>query len=306
MSNPTDEQILLAKNNLRNLIDFNDELYVQGQTKMLNAYALLSLSDNHDPALTIGLDLLESAFLAVGDIGESAGVFVSSFACSILDSYIESTPVSLAAQMSSMLMRFQKTSEQLDVDFEMYYSNPTAYWNKTFSGSATNPFGTRPVSCNFSDLGTIHFPAKTDPAFMDYLLKAQYALDQQIWFTLLPNFKITKFEPSTQYPCNRYTEDEMNHAASFYNAHKSYWNNWAYVHATNRKGEDISYYENWQNSIGGDAGAFTDGHLNDSACNYLFLDSDENVIINPNGLFHRTFVFTGMPGIKHVTHTYNH
>lgn len=303
---PTDEQIICAKNNLRNLIDFNDELYVQGLTKIINAYALLSLSDNHDPALSVGLNLLESAFLGIGDVGGPIGVFASSFACCVLDSYMTSTPVSLQAQMSSMMMRFQKTSEQLDSDFEIYYSDPAKYWDTTFSGSATNAFGVHPVSCAFSDLGSIHFPPKTDPSFMDFLLKAQYGLDQQVWFTLLPNFKITKFEPSTQYPCKRYTEDEMNHAASFYDAHKSYWNNWVYVHATNRKGEDVSYYEQWQNSIGGDAGAFSDGHLNDSACNYLFLDSDENVIINPNGVFHRTFVFTGMPGIKHVTHTYNH
>ena len=306
MSSPTDEQILCVKDNLRNIITFNDELYVQGQTKILNAYALLSISDDHDPALEIGLNILKSAFLGIGDIGGPIGVIISSFACGLLDSYTTSTPVSLNAQMSSMLMRFQKTSEQLDVDFEMYYSNPVAYWNNTFSGSVTNAFGTYPVSCNFSDLSTIKFPPKTEPDFMNYLLKAQYALDQQVWYTLLPNFRITKFEPSVQYPCKTFTEQEMNTNASFYNAHKSYWNNYIYVHATNRKGEDISYYDNWENSIGGDAGAFTDGHLNDSACNYMFIDSDDNVTINPDGLFHRTFVFTGMPGIKHVTHTYNH
>jgi len=306
MSSPTDEQIICVKNNLRNIITFNDELYVQGQTKIINAYALLSLSDDHDPALEIGLDILSSAFLGIGDIGGPIGVFVSSFACCILDSYSTSTPVSLLAQMSSMLMRFQKTSEQLDVDFEMYCQDPATYWNKTFSGSVTNAFGTYPVACTFCDLATIKFPAKTDPEYMTFLLQAQYALDQQVWFTLLANFKITQFLPSAQYPCKTYTEQEMNTNASFYNAHKSYWNNYVYVHATNRKGEDTSYYDRWQNSIGGDAGAFTDGHLNDSACNYMFIDSDDNVTINSDGLFHRTFVFTGMSGIKHVTHTYNH
>jgi hypothetical protein len=307
MSSPTDEQILCAKTNLSNLIDFNNELYVQGQTKILNAYALLSLSDDHDPALSVGLNILESAFLAVGDIADSAGVFVSSFACCILDSYVESTPVSLNAQMSSMMMRFQKTSEQLQVDFEMYHSNPQAYWNTTFSGNATNAFGVKPVSCNFSDLGSIHFPSKADPAFMDYLLKAQFALDQQVWYTLLSNFKITQFLPSLDYACNKYSEQTMESgAASFPLSHKSYWINWVRHQTTNRKGEDTSYYEQWQNSIGGDAGAFTDGHLNDSACDYLFIDTYDNVVINANGLFNRRFVFTGMPNIKHVTHTYNH
>ena len=306
MSSPTDAQILSAKDNLRNLITFNDELYIQGQTKILNAYALLTLTDNHDPALTVGLNLLESSFLAIGSVGGPTGAFMSSFACCILNSYVASTPVSLQAQMSSLMMRFQKTSEQLDCDLEVYCSDPAAYWNTTFSGTGTNAFGTFPVSCTFSDLATISFPAITDPAFMDYLLTAQYALDQQIWYTLLPNYKITQFLPSTMYPCKTYSQQDMDTQASFYAAHKSYWNNYVYCHSTNRKGEDNSYYERWDNSIGGDAGAFTDGHLNDSACDYLFIDSDVNVVINPNGLFHRVFVFTGMTNIPHVTHTYNH
>jgi hypothetical protein len=217
MSSPTDEQILCVKDNLRNLITFNDQLYVQGQTKILNAYALLTISDDHDPALVAGLNILKSAYLGIGDIGGPIGVFVSSFACCILDSYTTTTPASLNAQMSSMLMRFQKTSEQLDVDFEMYCNDPVTYWNTSFTGSVTNAFGTYPVSCNFSDLATIKFPAITDPEFMEYLLKAQYGLDQQIWFTLLPNYKITQFLPSTDYPCSRYTEQQLeSNAAGFY------------------------------------------------------------------------------------------
>jgi hypothetical protein len=307
MSSPTDEQILCVKDNLRNIITFNDELYIQGQTKILNAFALLSLSDDHDPKLDVGIDILSSAFLGIGDIGGPIGVFVSSFVCCILDSYSTSTPVSLLAQMSSMLMRFQKTSEQLDVDFEMYCQDPVTYWNNTFSGSVTNAFGTYLVACKFSDLATIKFPAKTDPEYMTFLLKAQYALDQQVWFTLLSNFKITKFLPSSMYPCKTYSEQQMeSNAAGFYYSHPSYWNNWVYNHSTNRKGDDTSYFEYWQNSIGGDAGAFTDGHLNDSACNYLFIDSYDNIVINSDGLFNRNFVFNNMANIQHVNHTYNH
>jgi hypothetical protein len=209
--------------------------------------------------------------------------------------------------MSSLLTRFQATSEQLTSDLEMYYGSPATYWNTTFSGSVSNAFGTYPVSSTFSDLDTIDFPAITESPFMVYLLKAQYALDQQVWYTLLPNFEITKFEPDTMYPCKNYTEQQMeSNAAFFYGVHKSYWNNWIYYHSTNRKGEDNSYFSQNENNIGTGAGAFTDGALNNSACDYLFIDSYDNVIINPNGLFNRTFVFTKMSNIKHVTHTYNH
>ena len=42
MSSPTEAEILRVKTNLRNMINFNDELYVQGNTKILNAFLLLS------------------------------------------------------------------------------------------------------------------------------------------------------------------------------------------------------------------------------------------------------------------------
>jgi hypothetical protein len=94
--------------------------------------------------------------------------------------------------------------------------------------------------------------------------------------------------------------------AGFYWVHKSYWNNYTYTQHTDRHGNDNSYYTQWENNIGSGAGAFTDGSLNDAACNYLFIDSDDNVVINPDGLFHRKFVFTGLTNIKHVQHTYQH
>jgi len=306
MSSPTDEQVLRVKQNIRNLINFNNYLYTQGNTKILNAYFLLSLSDDKDLGLAIGLNILEGAMIALGAEGDIVGIIIANFACGVLDSYTESTPPSLNAQMSSLLTRFQATSEQLNVDLELYYSDPATYWNKTFTGSVTNAFGTYPISSTFSNLATIDFPAQTESAFMNYILKAQYALDQQVWNTLLPNFVITQFNPSTMYPCKTNTEQQMeSNAASFYAKHKSYWNNWIYYHSTNRKGEDNSYFTYWQNDIGTGASAFTDGHLNDSACDYLFIDSYDNIIINPNGLFHRYFVFNNMGKIKHTTHTYN-
>ena len=305
MSSPTEVDILRVKTNLRNMINFNNQLYVQGNTKILNAFLLLSISDDHDLGFEIGLNLLKGAMIGIGAEGGIIGAIAANFLCGVVDSYTTTKPVSLNVQMSNLITRFQKTSEQLDVDLEMYYGNPSQYWNTTFIGSVTNAFGTYPVSCTFSDLATIDFPDETNSLFMDYILKAQYALDQQVWFTLLPNFVITKFYPSTIYPCKTYSEQKMEtNAAWFYGVHKSYWNNWTYYHDTNRKGEDTSYYSQNENDIGTGAGAFTDGHLNDSACDYLFIDSYDNVIINANGLFHRSFVFTQMPSIKHKTYTY--
>ena len=117
---------------------------------------------------------------------------------------------------------------------------------------------------------------------------------------------ITKYYPSSIYKCKYYTEQQMeDNAASFYGVHPSYWNNWKYVNHVHR-GKDKSYYDFNQNNIGTGASAFSDGHLSDAACQYLFIDSYDNVIINPKGLFQRSFVFNNLKGIKHTTHTYQH
>ena len=306
MSIPTEEQILHVKNNIRNIINFNNYLYNQGNVKILNAFLLLSLADDKDLGLQIGINLMKGAFIGIGGEFSIAGCITANFVCGIVDQYTENTPPSLNVQLSSLLLRFQATSEQLNVDLEKYFGDPVSYWNTTFSGTATNPFGSYPYNMTFNQLDTIDFPADTDSTFMDYVYKAQYALDQQTWYILLPNFVITKFEPENDYPCKTYSEEKMeSNAIFFYGVHKSYWNNWTYIHATNRKGEDISYYQYYENNIGTGAGAFSDGHLNDSACDYMFIDSYDNVIINSNGLFNRNFVFNNMPNIKHVIHYYN-
>jgi len=306
MTDPTDQQILIVKDNFKNMIDFNNQLYVNGNTKIINSYLLLSLTDNKDLGLEIGLDILKGAYVAMAGEFGSAGDIVAKIACGLLTKYSSQTPVSLTQEFDSIMNRFQATSEQLTQDFEMYCDDPKSYWNDIFNATVTNAFGTQTLSCVFSDLATITFPPETDSLFMNYMLLCQYALDQEIWYILLGNFVITKFLPSTSYPCSQYSEQQMEqNAAGFYAVHKSYWNLWQYVHQTNRKGKDTSYYELWQNDIGTGAGAFTDGHLNDAACDYLFIDSFDNIIINENGLFHRNFVFNNMTNIKHTTHTYN-
>ena len=98
------------------------------------------------------------------------------------------------------------------------------------------------------------------------------------------------------YPCKNYSEQQMeDNAASFYGVHPSYYNTWTYVNHVH-KGKDKSYYDYNQTNIGTGASAFSDGHLNGSACAYLFIDSYDNVIINPEGLFERFFRVQQTPG----------
>jgi len=297
---PTDAEIIKVKTNIRNMINFNNYLNTQGNTKILNAYMLLSLADNHDLGVQIGLNLLCGAFWALGGPFGAIGAIAANFLAGMVGSYAFSTPPSLNAQISSLLTRFQTTSEQLNMDLEILYSDPSAYWDKTYTGNVITPFGNYTATCSVSQLGTIDFPSEEDPLFMSMIYTSQYALDQTVWAQLLQNFVITQYQPGTEYPCSRYSEDTLkSYAASFYGVHPSYWNCWSYYHVVNKKGEDKSYYLEYQNNIGTGASMFSDGHLNDTACAYLFIDSYDDIIINPNGLFHRSFVFTGLSGITH-------
>lgn len=303
---PTEDEILKVKQNIRNMINFNNYLENQGNTKILNAYALLSLSDNKDLGLQIGLNLLCGSFWALGGPYGAVGAISANFLAGMVGSYAVSEPPSLQAEISSLLNRFQATSEQTNADLEIIYGDPQGNWDNTYTGQVNTPFGSYTASASVSDLATIDFPAQTDKQFMDMIYTAQYALDQCVWAQLLQNFVITKFLPETDYPCKYYTEQEMEtNATGFYEVHPSYWNNWTYVQYITKKGKDKSYYSLYQNNIGTGASLFSDGHLNDSACHYMFIDAYDNVIINPDGLFHRNFVFNGLQNIKHTTHTYN-
>jgi hypothetical protein len=306
MSSPTEAQIEKVKNNLTNMISWNQQLQVEGNTKILNAYALLTLSDNRDLGLQIGLNLMCGSINAINSLLGPVGSVSANFLDGVVGHYATETPPSLNATLSSLLTRFQATSEQLQLTLEEFHSDPVTNWNTEYSGTVNTPFGSHTASGSLSELSTIDFPSESHPDFTTLLEAAQFSLDQCVWAQLLQNFVITKYYPSSMYKCKYYTEQQMeDNAASFYGVHPSYWNNWTYVNHVH-KGKDKSYYDYNQNNIGTGASAFSDGHLNDSACQYLFIDSYDNVIINPKGLFQRSFVFNNLAGIKHTTHTYQH
>uniref|UniRef100_A0A6C0KIX5 Uncharacterized protein n=1 Tax=viral metagenome TaxID=1070528 RepID=A0A6C0KIX5_9ZZZZ len=200
-------------------------------------------------------------------------------------------------------MRFQKTSEQLDIDLNSYYNDPTSYWDTAVSSTVNNPFGSYPVSGKLSDLATIDFPSKLDSAFIDYLHKAKYALDQEVWAQLLQNFNINTYSPCIRYFGLSETNME-NIAANYYSFFPSFWNSWSYHQKPDVDGEDASYYEQINHNIGNIATNSSNGHLSKNACHYLFIDSYDNVVINTNGLFHRNFIFNNLSNINRSTYIF--
>ena len=303
MPTPTDTELQNATINLNNMIQFNTDLYTYGNGKIITAYSLLSQQDDKDLGLQIGLNLLTSAMEAIGAEAGFAGAIAGNFVSSMISNYAENTPISIAGPIASIEERFEQTSLQAGRDLAEICDNPAAYWDQTYSGTLITPFVTKVISANVSDLGQPDlFPSKDQSTYQDYLIEASYALDQSIWSVLLKNFIITAYLPATEYKTKYYSEQDMeNNAAGFYGAHPAYYNTWVYEAA--KKDKNDAYWQT-QHNIGTGASSFHDGSLSSDACQHLFIDSYDNIIINSEGLFNRSFVFNSL-GIPTTSKTLN-
>ena len=299
---PTSTDIVNAQANLNNMIEFNTQFYSYGNSKILNAYALLQQTDNTDLGLQIGLNLLTSAMAALGGCVGFGGALAGNFVAAMVAQYATTTPPCLAGEFADLISRFEQTSLQCGTDLQDLYVNTSGSWNNTYSGQLITPFGTTTISGNVSDLATPNlFPSQDDPLFNDLLGTATYALDQSIWSVLLPRFVITQYQPSTEYPSSQNTEQDMeNNATAFYSVHPAYYNTWYYESANKSKNDA---YWLTQSNLGVGYSMTSDGSLNSQACDYLFIDAYDGVIINSNGLFNREFVFTSL-SIPQKTHTF--
>jgi hypothetical protein len=293
MSNgsPTPAQILQVQQNLTNMQAFNDYVYNQGQSKVLNAYFLLSEHDDSDPGLAIGLNILEGAFWAIGGALGPIGNFTASFLSGMVSWWATSTPPSLNTTFASLMTRLQATSLAVDQQLATYYQNVAANWNTqfTYNGQTTT----------LADLATMTFPAENNPQFETLAASALFALDQMVWKTVMvSNFVITHWEPDTVMP-GKESEPPVSWDEMFIGKNPAYYNTWSW-HKKSGCG-DSSGWNTLEYNIGTGAGVFSDGSMSKDACKYLFIDSADGVVINPTGLYPRATVFTGL-GIKQTTY----
>lgn len=292
MTSPTPAQVQQVQTNLTNMQAFNDYVYNQGQSKVLNAYLRLSEQDNSDPGLAIGLNILEGAFWAVGSLGGPAGNFAASFLSGMLSWWATDSPPSLNTTFASMEVRLQQTSLALDQQLATYYQDVPGHWDTqfTYNGSTST----------LSDFATVSFPAETDPSFETMAATSLVALDQSVWQSVLKsNYVVTYWEPDTTFTDNaRQDSPPVGWDESFIAANPAYYNTWNWHHGSGCG--DQSGWQVQQYNIGTGAGVFTDGSMSHAACDYLFIDSADGVVINQDGLYDRKTVFTGL-GIKTAT-----
>lgn len=295
MSNgsPTPAQIQQVQQNLTNMQSFNDYVYNQGQSKVLNAYLRLSEQDNSDPGLVVGLNILEGAFWAIGSELGPIGNFAASFLSGMVSWWATNTPPSLNTTFASLLTRFQATSLAVDQQLAQYYQNVAADWNTQFTYNG--------VTTTLADFANITFPAETDPQFETMAATALFALDQTVWTTVMrANFVITLWELSsgpTILPGDQ-SDPPVSWDESMIGVNPSYYNTWTW-HNSSGCGDTTGWQIN-QYNIGTGAGVFSDGGMSTAACAYLFIDSADGVTINANGLYPRATVFNNL-GIRTAT-----
>jgi hypothetical protein len=292
---PTPDQIRQVKLNLARMQKFNDFVSGTITNKVLHAYLLLSENDDNDPGLTVGLNIFEGLFWAIGSEFGQIGNFAASFLSGMVSWWASETPPSLKTTFASMLSRLQNTQLAVDTQLADYHSDVPKYWDTQFTFNGQ--------TATLSDFAAVTFPPETDPVFEAMAAAAELALDQQIWATVMrANYVITFWETSGNNVTPGKRDDPPVHFdEEFIAAHPAYYNSWTW-HNSSGCGDFNGWIINEYN-IGTGYSAISDGSMGDDACHYLFIDSADNVVINPKGLFHRATVFNDL-GIRQVTHRF--
>ncbi|MCA1703137.1 MAG: hypothetical protein LC808_07635 [Actinobacteria bacterium] len=311
MSNgsPTPPQAAKVQANLTSMQQFNDYVYDTGAVnKVTNAFLLLSEQDKSDPGVGIGLNVLESAFRAIGSLGGPAGTFAASFLSGMLSWWATpaNTPSNLNTTFSDLLTRLEHTKIAVDAALAGYYQTVANNWNTQFTYNGQ--------TVALSDFATVTFPVESDPVFEEMATAAIFALDQSIWTTVMnANYVITNWKfyddirgtpPDYLVIPGDQNSPPVSWDQSFLSQHPAYYNTWNWQHFPSG-GRCNDPYDGWlitQYNIGtaGAATCWNDGSMSSAACAYLFIDSADGVVINANGLFRRATVFSNL-GIPQVT-----
>ena len=271
---------------MANTQKLNDYVYNNGLAKIMNAYFLLTNQQNGpDTAETIVLNVIEGAFWAIGSEGGPIGNFAASFLSGTVSYWATNTPPSLNAQFANFTSRFQATSLQVDTQLANYAHDVAGNWNTTFSYNGN--------TVALSDLASADFPKEIDPAFEKMAKTALFALDQGMWTQLLQeSFVVTHWLDDGAAAPKSIVPDPVAWAQGYYTQHPAYYETWTWHTSTGCGDTDGWVFQDY--NLGTGASVLNDASLNAPACAYLFQDSTPGVTINPDGLFTRVQVFTGL------------
>jgi hypothetical protein len=283
MPAPTATQIAQVQTNITRMQTFNDSVHDYGQDKVTNAYLLLSEQDGSDPGMAVVVNLMAGGFAAIGSVTGVVGAFAAAFLSGMVSWWTSIAPPSLNSAFSSYLQRFSASYQAVDAQLASYSQDIAANWYFGFSWNG--------AGATLQSLSNGSFPPEDDPKFEKARSAALLALDQNLWTYILASTQnIYLWDMGDPIIINT---DPTAWAQSFYAAHPAYYVTWAWQDGSgcgNESGWLIQEY----NIGSGAVYPFKDGSISAGACQYLFIDSTPGTIINPNGLFTRAQVFTGL------------
>ena len=287
---PTEQQIATVKTNLSRMIAFNDHVYSYGHTKIEVAFKLLSRTDGKDPGFTFGLNLLESTFRGLGALGGPLGVFSASLLCGVVSDWATTKPKDLTGTFVSLDQRFQKSMRELNLQLGLFSDAVAANWTKKFKFN-----GKEATLADFADPNKL-FPTTTDKAqeFKNLSDEALHGVDRGVWQELLAtHYQVTRWIGSQQFKIKGGPNNPpIEWVKGFIAKHPAYRETWTY-----QAKSGCGSVDGWvmgEYSIGTAPGLFSSGAISDDAAKYLFIDSVPGVVINPNGVYTREQLFTGI------------
>jgi hypothetical protein len=299
MSTPTPEQIKTVQTNIGRMITFNDHVYNFGHTKIEVAFKLLSRTDTSDPGFTFGINLLESTFRGLGAVGGPLGTFTASLLCGVVSDWTKDKPKDLTGTFVSLDQRFQKSVRELDLQLGILANDVPANWTKKFTFN-----GKEVTLADFADPDKL-FPTQTfkPEEFKRLTDEALHGVDRSVWQEILATqFQVTRWVSSQEFKIRGGPNNPpIEWVKGFIAKHPAYRETWNY-----QAKSGCGSFDGWvmgEYSVGVAPGVFSDGAISDEAARYLFIDSVPGVVINPEGVYLREEVFTGI-GIpvrtKHV------
>jgi hypothetical protein len=297
MSNgsPTPAQVVQVQTNLKHMQKLNDYVYNQGQSKVSNAYLLLSETDAADPGMTVAVDILRGAFLALGKLLPVGGG-AATFMAGMVADWGTNTPPNLNTTFASLLTRLQASSLAVDRQLATYHQDVAGNWGTQFTDNGQ--------TTTLADLASVSIPPETDPQFATLAEAALVGLDRQVWKTVLAaNYVITHWKSSSG-DLNLggvQSSPPVQYDTRFIAAHPAYYNTFAWYQKQGAC-DDPSGWIVSEYNLGTGAGVLHDGSMSAAACAYLFVDSSDGVVINADGLFARKTVFDDL-GITQTTYT---
>lgn len=305
---PTDENLVRLRTNLKNLQQFNDQLYTYTITKTANCFLLFAASDSRDPGMNIGINLLCGSMIGIGMEFGILGAVIANYYCGLVSEYATTPPPSLIASYTSYITRIQSTSLQVDLDLANSDADPVSEWNTVQSGSFNTPWGIKSASCTLGQLAAVDVPGEVDSTYQLMMVKAVFAFDQMLWWTMMnQNYQVNGWNTGFMLPLTIQASDVPDGDAGMNNYCNNYminlpphWTYWTYAHSTDKKGRDTSTYTIWDYSIGIEpTNRGSDQPIPNGAAQYLFIDTIPGTVVNANGLFDRVFVFNDF-GLKKI------